>query len=106
MIDVIEDNPLGLLDPRSVKPCDILEADNITNKWEGEIFLIKHNSEQRWWYLSKQKRNELWLFVAFDSRMERQLTYCPHASFINASAPLDAQPRKSVEMRVIVFNRF
>ena len=73
MIDSIEDNPLGLLDPRTIISSDIFTADNITKSWEGEVYLIKHNPEQRWWYMSRQRLNELWLFVAFDSRMKTQL---------------------------------
>jgi hypothetical protein len=123
-VDEVEDNPLAICNPFSVKLNDLLAIDRVSRDWVGEIYYLKYNPGQQWWWLSKQTRQEILVFTTFDSKCPEDslnckssinlfsaadfpntLPVCPHASFINPQAEPRAPPRKSVELRVITFNK-
>ncbi|KAL9607255.1 MAG: hypothetical protein Q9167_007813 [Letrouitia subvulpina] len=105
LVDVVEDNPLAICDPRSVARQDLVEVDRVTEAWAGEIYYPKYRASQHWWWLSRQRRNEISAFLSFDSREGNQFRFCPHVSFQDRSAREGATPRRSVEIRIITFNR-
>ncbi|KAH7397972.1 hypothetical protein BKA64DRAFT_54138 [Cadophora sp. MPI-SDFR-AT-0126] len=104
---VIRDSPLALCDPRSVSKDDLLEADRVSPFYAGEIYYLKYNPDQTWYWLSEQQPNEVTLFVTFDSQLNETgiMNTCAHAAFADPNFSADVMPRESVEVRIIVFNR-
>jgi hypothetical protein len=47
-------------------------ADRISagQEYIGEIYYVKHNEHQKWYYLSLQSPEELSVFVSFDSERD------------------------------------
>ncbi|KAF5236254.1 hypothetical protein FAUST_6602 [Fusarium austroamericanum] len=104
----VKDCPLAICDPRSIDTMDLLSADRVTPDFAVELYYLKHNANQKWYWLSNQTLDEITLFVNYDSncRLEgSDWKTCPHAAFMNPEAQADSPPRESIEARLIVFTR-
>ncbi|OAG19570.1 hypothetical protein CC77DRAFT_1051261 [Alternaria alternata] len=104
LVAVIEDQPLALCDPRTVAPEDLFACDRVVVNKLGEVYLMRYDPRQRWYWLSSQKTSEPYVFLTWDSKSEGQPRLCPHTSFAVPVAP-DVPPRESVETRSIVISR-
>ena len=49
--------------------------------------------------------NEALLLKCFDSRADGSGRFAPHTAFIDPTAPSNAAPRESIEVRTLVFHR-
>jgi len=65
----VEDDHLTICDGQTIEQNDLVEADRIstTGSYVGEIYYVKHNPVQRWYFLDKQQPEEMTIFVSFDS---------------------------------------
>ncbi|KAK1835679.1 hypothetical protein QBC39DRAFT_388621 [Podospora conica] len=121
--NVVEDYPLGVCDPSSVPPRDLAECDHVRRKFKGANMYLHFNPQHKWYYLGRQRPEEVLFLKMFDSdpavkaqgmfpssmlRDVPMLTEtqpaCPHASFRHPSPAADCKPRKSIEVRALVFN--
>ncbi|KAF2116370.1 hypothetical protein BDV96DRAFT_686742 [Lophiotrema nucula] len=105
LLPVCEDRPLALCDYTSMDPTDLLATDRVYPTWVQEIYYLKHNPKQRWFWLPKQTSSEPFLFLTFDSHPQANARYCPHVSVDNPLTPANAPPRESIETRSIVISR-
>lgn len=64
---VLEDRPLALCDYRSIDPEDLVEADRVFPDRVGEVYYLKYNKEQRWYWLEHQRPDEPFVFVMYDT---------------------------------------
>lgn len=107
---VIEDNPLGVCDARTVRPEDLhgtiifgYGSKNYSFHDIGiESFSVKASDEQRWYYFPRMTPDELLLIKSYDSRGVIGSS-SPHASFPLPDAPREAAPRRSIELRVLCY---
>ncbi|KAK1999208.1 hypothetical protein LX36DRAFT_490465 [Colletotrichum falcatum] len=100
-----QDRPLALCDYRSVDPEDLVATDRVYPGRNQEIYHLKYNARQRWYWLPKQRRDEPLLFLTYDSKSGTNARYCPHVSVHNTLAPPNAPPRQSVETRNLVITK-
>ena len=63
----VENFPLAMCDGRTVSPTARVQSDRIRRKYTGGTTFVLQESEQRWYYLSHQKNNEVTIFKNFDS---------------------------------------
>lgn len=63
----VDDAPLAFCDPRSVDVRDLIAIDRPGADFGGEMYVLRHAEQQRWYYLSHQKPNEVFVFVTWDS---------------------------------------
>lgn len=119
MVEVIKDMPLAICDPQTVSEDDLVAVNQIGPGFNAEIYYLRPSNNHKWYWLGDQSRDEALLFQSWDSHspggrlncehtriyINRELTntVCPHASFKDPSAPADAPPRESVEVRLIAF---
>ncbi|KAK0118547.1 hypothetical protein ONS95_007435 [Cadophora gregata] len=101
-LPVLEDRPLALCDSRTVAPSDLIACDRIIPDRVGEVYYLKYNSQHKWYWLSRQTCFEPLVFVLYDTKAGNHARFCPHVSFPNPEAPINAPPRRSVETRSIV----
>jgi hypothetical protein len=130
----VEDWPLTLCDGTTITYDDLLSTDVVREDFEehvGSNMFVMHRETSRWYYISKQKPNEAWIFKQYDTnervmarctcahfylisvsdllcstRDEANLFYlivCAHASFMHQVQPNGILPRESVEVRALVF---
>ncbi|KAI8656997.1 hypothetical protein NCS56_01305400 [Fusarium sp. Ph1] len=100
-----QDRPLAMCDYTSIDPTDLVATDRIYPMWNQEIYSLKHSKNQRWFWLPKQRSDEPFLFMTYDSRSGSNARYCPHVSAENPLAEADAPPRESVETRNLVISK-
>jgi hypothetical protein len=100
----------------------VVAVDRVGSAYIGEVYYIRHNTNQRWYWLQGMNPSEVAVFVSFDSEnqwcgMINSFSYrngsatdrefklgIPHTSFTNPNPPRHAKPRESLEVRLIVGN--
>jgi len=105
LVDPVEDFPLALCDTRSLTTADLVDTERRAPNHTGEIQLALHTDQQRWFYFSAMRPDEVLLFKTFDS-IDGGVNPCSiHSAIQLPDAPADAKPRESVEARALVFYR-
>jgi hypothetical protein len=66
----------------------------------SEADLFPYSEDQRWYYFSDMKKEEILVFTLYDS-LKKEKGRCPHTAF-NAAME-GAYPRESVEIRSVVY---
>ena len=97
-------NPLTLVDAASLADDDILDYRYTGYPARAETGLGRssipaRNAAHRFYYVPNMAVDELLLFKQLDTR--RRGGACPHTSFDDPTAPADAPPRRSVEVRLM-----
>ncbi|KAK1750089.1 Aspirochlorine biosynthesis protein N [Echria macrotheca] len=100
----VHDYPLAVCDPRSVPDSDLVECDHVRRKFKGANMYAHYGPGHKWHYLSGQRPDEVLLLKMFDSDPSVEAKACPHASFRHPFPPENSPPRKSIEVRALVFN--
>jgi hypothetical protein len=80
-------------------PSDLVHRDRV-----GESYAVTFNPEHAWFYLSGMQRNEAFLFKCYDSDVKSCSRFTPHSAFIDPTAPPEALPRESIELRMLAFH--
>jgi hypothetical protein len=99
----LQDAPLAVSDASSVRSNDLVPVDLIYRERMGEIYMVKFNPAHRWFYAPRMTSDEVLAFKCFDSADDGRARFAPHAAFEDPTAPLDAWPRESIELRVLAF---
>ncbi len=95
--------PLALCDATSIRDTDLVASERRAKDRIGELQLVTHNPDHRWFWFSAMTRNEATLFKTFDSSLDGQARRSIHTAFVNPDAPADAGPRESMETRTFAF---
>lgn len=119
----MKDAPLAFCDPETLTDTDLLAVDTPGPDRVGEVYHVKFNENQRWYWLSDQKPDEVSIFTSWDSdagtapacmyefyeAKKSLLTgfiVTVHAAAGGAEEGLpDSFTRESVEVRAIVFTK-
>lgn len=97
------DAPLAVCDARSVAPQDLVASDLVFRDRRGETYNLIYNPGQRWFYAPEMRADEVLLLKCYDSRDDGAVArFAPHTAFIDPTAPQDAPPRESIELRAFV----
>jgi len=110
IVGPVLDNPLAVCDALSVAPADLVatdihhfgEDDLKTPRHSGQIYSVRHNPAQRWFYLSAMRPDEFLLLKGYDSKADGRARFMPHTGFANPASPPGAVPRESIETRTLV----
>ncbi|KAF2229280.1 hypothetical protein EV356DRAFT_393151 [Viridothelium virens] len=105
LLPKIEDRPLAVCDPRSINLADIFPADKVYPHWLQEIYYLRYNSSQKWYWLPEQTSSQILLMKMFDSKADASAKFCPHISFDNPGKRASAPPRESIETRSLVITK-
>ena len=95
--------PLAIADARSLAPKDLIATERRYLDRVGEVYHIAFNSDHRWAYFPKMRRNEALVFKTYDSEKDGRARWTAHASFDDPASPPDAPPRESIEVRTLAF---
>lgn len=97
------DAPLALCDARSVADADMAATDLVYPDRTGEVFNALYSAAHQWFYFPAMEREEAVLIKCYDSRTDGTARWSLHTAFDDPTAPADAPPRESIELRSIVF---
>ncbi|MEE3279498.1 MAG: CmcJ/NvfI family oxidoreductase [Pseudomonadota bacterium] len=99
-----QSNSLALIDATTIAENDVVDyyytGNNSLNKSAMPLF----NPEHEFWYFDRMRPDEVMFIKQLDTRDDYAQT-CPHTSFDNPSAPRDAPPRRSIEVRLLAVFR-
>ena len=99
----VRSSPLALCDARSVAPRDLIAAERRAKDRVGEIQQAVFNPAHRWYYFPNMEPNEALLIKTYDSADDGRARFTLHSAFDDPTAPPDAAPRESIELRCFVF---
>ena len=98
------DAPLALCDAGSVAPSDLVPADLVYRNRIGETYAVTYSPRHRWFYAPAMREDEALLIKCYDSSTDGRARFTPHTSFVDPTAPANAPPRESIEIRSLVFH--
>lgn len=95
----VERSPLALADASTIRSSDLIATDQVFPGRTGEIYHLRHERGQRWYYAPRMTTDEVLLIKGWDSRAGGPARFTPHASFSLPDTPASAPPRESIEVR-------
>jgi len=97
-------SPLAFADAASVAPDDLVRAgiEYMDKGRGGEIFGLRYDPAQRWYYFADMDPDEVALIKGYDSDAGRA-RFTPHSAFDHPATPVEAPPRASIEVRTFAF---
>lgn len=101
----LQDAPLALADARSVCRDHLMPNDLIYPDRRGQTYAVRHDPAHRWYYFAGQTRDEVTVFVHYDSAraLDAVTGASPHTAFEHPQTPAGATPRQSIEMRALAW---
>ncbi|RWA10870.1 hypothetical protein EKO27_g4235 [Xylaria grammica] len=102
-LETVNDYDLLYCDLSTVQSNDLVAVDRVSSEYVGEVYMLKPNDNYDWYWLDHQKPNEVSLFMSYDSALHSTAPYCPHASAKRLNETGPGVPRKSIELRMLVF---
>jgi hypothetical protein len=100
----LRDAPLAVCDAQTVKFDELVGSDLVYPNRVGETYSVKYSPDHRWFYVARMTADEILLLKCFDSKTDGRARFAPHSAFIDPTAPADAAPRESIELRTLVFH--
>jgi hypothetical protein len=99
----VETFPLAIADATSLAPDDLVISERRYPNRIGQTYAITYNPGHRWFWFPRQRRNEAIVFKVFDSEKDGRARWTAHTAFDDPTAPPDARPRESIEIRTLAF---
>jgi len=99
----VEQFPLALCDARTISGDDLIPSDLVYRDKVGETYAFKFNPQHRWYYYPRLTPDEALLLKIYDSRTDGTARLTAHTAFEDPTAAADAPPRRSIEVRALVF---
>ena len=105
---VVEKDPLALMDATTLDIKDLVRAKisfndmKTSEQHQGEIFALKKNANQKWYYYPEMDAGEAILIKGFDTDESRS-RFAMHTAFPLSGQGEHNQPRQSIETRTYAF---
>ena len=94
--------PLAICDARTIDSNDLLPSDLVYRDWVGETYAVAFNPQHRWYWFPRQTTTEATLLKIYDSAAD-VVRLTAHTAFDDPNSPADAPPRRSIEIRALLF---
>jgi hypothetical protein len=95
--------PLAVCDARTIEPKDLMASDLVYPDWTGETYSVAFNPRHRWYWYPRQTPLEATLLKVYDSATDGRARLTAHTAFEDPSSAPNAPPRRSIEIRAMVF---
>lgn len=95
--------PLAMCDGRSIALEDLIPTDLVYPDWTGETYGVAYNAQHRWYWYPHQTPTEATLLKVYDSQTDGRARLTAHTAFDDPTSAPDAPPRRSMEIRTLVF---
>ena len=101
--ETVQSSPLALCDSRSIALNDLVASDLVYPDKVGETYALVFNPRHRWYYFPDMTPDEFLLLKIYDSAGDGIARLTAHTAFDDPTSPADASPRRSIELRVLLF---
>ncbi len=102
LYEPVEELPLAMCDVTSATDEDLLRMELKYQERTGEIYVMRHSPNHRWYYFPKMQVEHALLLKTFDSDANRA-RFMNHSAFEDPSTPPGAPKRESIEVRTMAF---
>jgi hypothetical protein len=99
----VETFPLAICDARTLSPDDLVVSERRYPNRVGQTYAIKYNPRHQWYWFPRMRREEALVFKVYDSLKDGRARWTAHTAFDDPSAPPNARPRESIEIRTLAF---
>ncbi len=99
----VETFPLALCDAATIAPNDLIVTERRHPNRIGQTYSVGYNPDHRWFWYPLQRREEAIVFKVYDSLKDGRARWSAHTAFDDPTAPADARPRESIEIRTLAF---
>jgi hypothetical protein len=101
--DYVRLAPLAVCDARTIDPADLIASDLVYPDWTGETYAVAYNPRHIWFWYPYQEPTEATLLKIYDSATDGRARLTAHTAFDDPSSDPAAMPRRSIEIRAIIF---
>nr|7EMZ_A Chain A, NvfI W199F [Aspergillus novofumigatus IBT 16806]7EMZ_B Chain B, NvfI W199F [Aspergillus novofumigatus IBT 16806] len=104
LVEPVLDWPLAVVDGRTIAPDDLHPVHFLRyeKKDTEPPFQLSFSETQKWYYLSRQRSDEVSIVKNYDSEVVPS-PRSAHCAFKHPFVPKDAPPRESIDVRCLVF---
>jgi hypothetical protein len=95
--------PLAVCDARTIEQTDLITSDLVYPDWTGQTYALAFNPRHRWYWYPRQSPSEATLLKIYDSATDGRARLTAHTAFDLPLDNVDALPRQSIEVRMILF---
>ncbi len=95
--------PLAVCDARTIEPGDLIPSDLVYREWTGETYAIAYNPRHRWYWYPAANAFRGDSAQIYDSAVDGPARLTAHTAFDDPSSPSNAPPRRSIEIRAMLF---
>jgi hypothetical protein len=99
----VEERPLAMCDVTSSTAEDFITMKLRYRDRDGEIFVLRHAPQHRWWYFPRMTPDQAILLKTYESETDGRARFIGHSAFEDPNTPTDAPMRESIEIRTIAF---
>lgn len=99
----VETFPLAICDARTLSPDDLIVSERRYPNRVGQTYAIRYNPQHQWYWFPRMRREEALVFKVYDSLKDGRARWTAHSAFDDPSAPPNARPRESIEIRTLAF---
>jgi len=99
----VETFPLAIAEATSLPPEDLVVSERRYPNRVGQTYVMKYNPQHRWYWFPRMRRDEALVFKVYDSMKDGRARWTAHTAFDDETAPPNARPRESIEIRTLAF---
>jgi hypothetical protein len=103
LYETVEELPLALCDASSASDDDLLIMELKYAERTGEIYVMRHSPDHRWYYFPKMTPDQALLLKTYDSEVDGRARFMGHTAFEDPMTPPNAPTRQSIELRTMAF---
>jgi hypothetical protein len=76
LLPKLDDRPLAFCDYQTVDKNDLVATDQIYSTLRTDLYYLKHNKRQEWYWLSHQTPEEVVVMLMYDTRAKPDEAKC------------------------------
>ena len=99
----VEEKPLAMCDGTTTRSDDFLTLKMNYRDRIGEIFVLRHAPQHRWWYIPRMTPEQVVLLKTYDSETDGRTRFLGHSAFDHPDTSAEAPRRESIEVRTMAF---
>lgn len=99
----VEERPLAMCDVTTSTHDDFIIMKLRYRDRDGEIFVMRHSPQHRWWYFPRMTPDHAILLKTYDSETDGRARFVGHSAFEDPTSPPNAPMRESIEIRTMAF---
>ena len=99
----VETWPLAIADAQSISPESLVVTERRYPDRIGQTYAITYDPGHRWYWFPRMRPDEALVFKTYESQKAGRARWTAHTAFEDPTAPPDARPRESIEIRTLAF---